>query len=220
MAVDVKRERDARVPETVADDLHVDTSSEEVCRVAVSQIVEADTRRTRFELGFARFPARRHEPIEGLTHRVRMPTFTGDGVIVRPKATDTRLDALEQAVLDLRVGASYAEAELFVMNPGDWSKVRREKDTQGRYLVNPDPSQADALRLWGVPVVVTSAQPAGTVLVLAPSLGIEAFIRESLNIRLGWVADDFQRNANTLVCEERLTMALTRPSCEVKVTGF
>jgi HK97 family phage major capsid protein len=159
-------------------------------------------------------------PGTGVTIKGLNTYAAGDGAIVRPKATDTRLDALEQAILDLRTGASYAEAELFVFNPADWSKVRREKDSQNRYLVNPDPTQADALRLWGVPVVVTTGQPVGTVLVLAPSLGIEVYVREALNVKVSWVNDDFQKNKQTLVSEERLTMIVTRPSTIVKVTGF
>lgn len=144
----------------------------------------------------------------------------GDGVIVRPKATDSRIDALEQAMLDMRSGASFCEPELYVMNPTDWSKVRREKDLQGRYLVNPDPTQAGATQLWGLPVVVTTAQPAGKVLVLAPSIGLELFVRESLGVRGGFVDDDFQRNLTSLICEERLALAVTRPSTIVQVTGF
>jgi len=143
----------------------------------------------------------------------------GDGVIVRPKAADTPLDALEQAVLDMRNGASYCAAELFVMNPLDWSKTRRTKDSQGRYLFG-DPTSSDAHQLWGLPVVVTSAQPAGKALVLAPSIGLELFVRESLNIRSGYVNDDFQKNLTSLVCEERLALAVLRPSTIVQVTGL
>lgn len=47
----------------------------------------------------------------------------------------------------------------WVLTPGDFVKLRGLKDTQGRYLMQPDPTSDAVFRIFGSPVVVTGRIP-------------------------------------------------------------
>ena len=47
----------------------------------------------------------------------------------------------------------------WVMQPGDFVALRRIKDSNGQYLLQPDPTADGVFRLWGAPVIVTSRVP-------------------------------------------------------------
>lgn len=47
----------------------------------------------------------------------------------------------------------------WIMQPGDFVSLRKVKDAQGQYLLQPDPTADGVFRLWGAPVVVTSRVP-------------------------------------------------------------
>jgi len=142
------------------------------------------------------------------------------GVITRAKGTDTVLDALEQAINDLRTGPAYVEPDTIVLHPSNWSLARRQKDTQGRYLTG-DPVDGPNSTLWGVPVLVTTSMPAGTGLVANLAMATTAFIRQ------GPVMDttnssgtDFVYNITRFRIEERLALGIQRPAALCKVSGI
>lgn len=47
----------------------------------------------------------------------------------------------------------------WVLTPGDFVGLRKVKDTTGKYLLTPDPTQDGVFRIWGSPVIVTSRIP-------------------------------------------------------------
>ena len=47
----------------------------------------------------------------------------------------------------------------WLMQPGDFVKLRKVKDTTGQYLLQPDPTADGVFRLWGAPVLVTARVP-------------------------------------------------------------
>jgi Phage capsid family len=66
-------------------------------------------------------------------------------------ATDTTaLDAIEQAIEQMRSGPALAEPDLFITSPSSWSALRRIKDDLHRYILSPDPTREEANQLWGV----------------------------------------------------------------------
>ena len=130
--------------------------------------------------------------------------FTGllatSGTLTRTVGTDTLLDALNEAFVDLRSEPRSRTPKLVILHPQTWAALRREKDSTGRYILGlPDgPAslaydgsrcQSDAqrhyngvpeqghfdhrLRLseWGVPVCETTQRPAGTGVVLSVKAG-------------------------------------------------
>ena len=147
--------------------------------------------------------------------------LTTTGAITRAQVVGaTALDTLEQAISDLRVGPAYADADAVVLNPRDWSLIRRAKDSQGRYLVG-DPINGAADTLWGTPVLPTTSMPAGTGLVANLAMAATAFIRQ------GPVMDttnssgtDFQYNITKFRIEQRLALGVQRPAALCKVTGL
>lgn len=151
-------------------------------------------------------------------------TFPGllnvTGIQTRVKGLDTVLDALEQALLDLRIGGSYIEPDGMVLHPTDWSRIRRVKDADGRYLVGVDPTVAATPQLWNVPVVVTTAMPVGTALVGAFADSAVAYIRDPLTLDTDRSGDDFDRNKTSIRAEERIILTVPRPAGLVKVTGL
>jgi HK97 family phage major capsid protein len=143
------------------------------------------------------------------------------GILTRAQGTDTGLDAIEQACSDLRTGPSFTAADSIILHPTTFSKLRRSKDTQGRYLLNPDPSAEEASSIFGVPVLVTTTMPAGTGVVANLSIAATAFIRRGLSVDSTQSnGDDFSHNKTLFRAETRLTLGVQRPSAIVKVSGL
>jgi hypothetical protein len=63
-------------------------------------------------------------------------------------ATDTTaLDAIEQAIEQMRSGPALAELDRFITSPSSWSALRRIKDDLHRYILSPDPTREEANQL-------------------------------------------------------------------------
>jgi HK97 family phage major capsid protein len=142
------------------------------------------------------------------------------GILTLAYTTGAYLDTFSQAIENLRVGSALAEANLIVMHPGTFGAIRRQKDGQSRYLLNPDPARDEANNIWGVEVIQTTACPAGTALLLdTQKFGFVA-MRQNLEILSGFTNDDFQRNINRWAVEERLNLAVERPAACLNITGL
>lgn len=136
-------------------------------------------------------------------------------------ATCNQFDTLEQAVADLRTGASYTEPDAMILNPATWSKIRRLKDGYGRYLVSPDPSMAEVTSLWGVPVKVTTSMPEGEALIGNFQEGAAGYVRQGFTLELSNSSgDDFTTNQQTFRCEERLTIGVARATSLLHVVNL
>lgn len=142
------------------------------------------------------------------------------GILTRALGTDTELDALEEAITDLRVGPAFCEPTSIVMAPATWSKVRRTKDTQGRYLVTPDPTAQGGSTLWGIPVATTTDFPAGEALVMNAQAGAAAYVRRGITFEADYGQFGFESNTTTFRAEERLGVYSPRPAALLKVTGL
>lgn len=145
--------------------------------------------------------------------------------------TETSLDAIEIGIAGLRTGTSLAEPDLLVLNPLTWSGIRREKDTLGRYLVSPDPTVDEPDRVWGLQVLVTTQIAGGTGLMLCNGGSLTSqvagqvswgnlLVREALSMRIGWSGTDFVQNILRSVAEERIQLAVERPTAIMQITGL
>lgn len=142
------------------------------------------------------------------------------GILIQAVGSNTPLDAVSLAVAALRTGSALASANLLVLHPNTWSALQRVKDTQGRYIVQTDPTLGAANTLWGVEVLPTTTIAAGVgALVDTRKMGY-VVVRESLMLRTGTNADDFSRNLVRTVAEERLALAVERPAAVCKITGL
>lgn len=128
----------------------------------------------------------------------------------------TIIDQLRLA--QLQVALADYPASGFVLNPVDWAKIELEKDAQGRHIIG-NPQSLAQPTLWGIPVVQTQAITAGSFLTGAFNMGAQIFDRQQLGVAVSTEnEDDFVKNLVTILCEERLALAIYRPEAFVKGT--
>ncbi|KAK1548195.1 hypothetical protein Q3G72_004690 [Acer saccharum] len=126
----------------------------------------------------------------------------------------TRIDIARLAMLQVQL-AEYPDDGI-VLHPTDWAIIETTKDSQGRYIIG-NPQGQIAPTLWGRPVVATQAMTQGQFLTGAFSLGAQIFDREDANVVIATEnEDDFVNNMITILCEERLALAVYRPEAFVK----
>ena len=131
-------------------------------------------------------------------------------------AAYTIIDQLRLAQLQV-ILAEYP-SNGFVLNPIDWAKIELEKDGMGRNIIG-NPQSLAQPTLWGIPVVQTQAMAAGSFLTGAFDLGAQIFDRQQSGIAVSTEnEDDFVKNLVTVLCEERLALAIYRPEAFVKGT--
>lgn len=135
------------------------------------------------------------------------------------KATMKNYTIIDQLRLaQLQVALSDYPANGFVLNPIDWAKIELEKDGQGRHIIG-NPQSLAQPTLWGIPVVQTQAITAGSFLTGAFNMGAQIFDRQQLGVAVSTEnEDDFVKNLVTILCEERLALAIYRPEAFVKGT--
>lgn len=135
------------------------------------------------------------------------------------KATMKNYTIIDQLRLaQLQVALSDYPANGFVLNPIDWAKIELEKDDQGRHIIG-NPQSLAQPTLWGIPVVQTQAITAGSFLTGAFNMGAQIFDRQQLGVAVSTEnEDDFVKNLVTILCEERLALAIYRPEAFVKGT--
>lgn len=130
-------------------------------------------------------------------------------------ANYTVMDQLRLAMLQA-VLAEYP-ASGHVLNPIDWAIMELSKDKEGRYIIG-QPQGTVNPTLWGLPVVTTQAMGAGKFLTGAFNMGAQVFDRQQAAIAIATENDDdFVKNMVTILCEERLALAVYRP--EAFITG-
>lgn len=146
------------------------------------------------------------------------------GTLSRPLGTDTALDCLSKAFVDLRT--DFFVPDLVFIHPATMGALRREKDTQGRYLlqlmqgpgaINQTTEQEE---LWGVTCVQTTQQVAGTAAVLSVQSGAAVvYIREALTT----FYDPYSQAASNIyqfIAETRVALAIPRPAAINLVSGL
>jgi HK97 family phage major capsid protein len=126
----------------------------------------------------------------------------------------TFLDVLRAAMLQ----ASLANIPPtgIVLNPTDWFKIETTKDTAGAYIIG-NPQEATNRRLWGLPVVETPAMTVDKFLVGAFKYGAQIFDRMDARVEISTEdASNFRQNLVTILCEERLALAVYNTLAFVK----
>jgi HK97 family phage major capsid protein len=124
-------------------------------------------------------------------------------------AGDTKIDTIRRAILQVRQAEYRASA--VVLNPADWADIELTKDANDRYIwVNVGTGASP--QLWRLPVVDSSALPAGHFMVGAFNMAAQVFDREDANVSVSTEdGDNFVKNLVTIRAEERLAMVVFRP---------
>jgi HK97 family phage major capsid protein len=137
---------------------------------------------------------------------------------------DQRLDQLRHAKLQARlVGLGTFAPDGIVLNPTDMEKIELIKTEEGGankgvYIIG-DPRTGPVVKLvWGLPVVESDSIAAGTFLVGSFGTAAELIDRMEAMIEISWEhASNFTSNLATILCEERIGLAVRR--AEAFITG-
>lgn len=117
----------------------------------------------------------------------------------------TQLDVLGQAIL--QVSLSNFSATGIVLHPSDWTAITLLKNENGEYIVG-NPANTTQKRLFGLPVITTTALASGNFLVGDFETAATLYDRWEARLEIGTVDDDFTRNMVTILAEERLALAV------------
>jgi HK97 family phage major capsid protein len=129
-------------------------------------------------------------------------------------ASPTKLDVLRVAILQATLANLPSSG--IVLHPTDWMTIETAKDSQTRYLVG-DPQNRIGARLWGLPVVETLAMTTGKFLVGAFDMGAQIFDRQDARVEISTEdGNNFVKNLVTILCEERLALAVYNTLAFVK----
>jgi HK97 family phage major capsid protein len=126
---------------------------------------------------------------------------------------DTGIDTLRKAITQGQLSNYMVDG--IVLNPADWEGIELTKDNEGRYIWA-RPEQLAGPALWGLPVVPSNTQPAGTFLVGAFGMAAQLWDREDASVQVGFENDDFTRNLVTMLAEERVALTVFRPAALIK----
>ena len=107
----------------------------------------------------------------------------GIGSIVRDVSSpgESRLEAIHRGITAIRLGL-FGEPDAIGIHPTDYEQVIFEKGTDGHYLLGPA-SQQTSRTVWGFPTAITTAFPAGTVLVGNFREGATLYLRAGVSLR-------------------------------------
>ena len=126
-----------------------------------------------------------------------------------PAGTETNIDNIRLALLQAEL-AEFPSSGV-VMNPIDWARIELLKDTTGRYIIG-NPQGTIGASLWNRPVVTTQAIAVDKFLAGAFQMGAQVFDRWQARVEVATEnEDDFIKNMVTVLCEERLALAVYRP---------
>lgn len=161
-----------------------------------------------------------------LQHAEELQILSGDGTApnlegILPLATafsapfeittPTMLDVLLQAIAQ-HEGIDGNVSTFIAMNPTDFREMESLKDTTGRYLIGSPFESDDFERLWSLPVVPTQAMQAGEFLIGDEAAAV-VYDRQDAAVEASTEdGDNFTTNRVTLRAEERLALAILKPS--------
>jgi HK97 family phage major capsid protein len=127
-------------------------------------------------------------------------------------------DAILQAAMDVQNGSGF-DADAIVINPADWYTLRVAKDGELRYYGGGFFGAQNIPNLWGIPVCVSTAVAAGTIIVGAFKTCGSVVQKGGISVEaVNTNEDDFVKNLMTIRAEERLALAVRRPAGFKKLT--
>lgn len=154
------------------------------------------------------------------------PNLTGllttSGILTRARGTDNNLDAIAKAKSDLRVGASFTEPDGIILHPTNLMTIQTSKDSTGRYITS-DPAQPGPESLFGMRVISTTKCTLNTCLLGNFAEAARIYLRQSPVVEiapLGGGTVEFVANQTLARAEERLALAVPRPTSLISVTGL
>lgn len=145
-------------------------------------------------------------------------TLNESGIQTQAKGTDSVPDAVYKAMTKVRF-TGRAESSVAIFNPNDWQDIRLLTTADGVYIWG-SPADAGPERIWGVPVIQTTAIAENTGLVGDFARYSGLFVRRNVLVETGYVNDDFLDGRVTIRAGMRCAMVHFRPAAFATVTGI
>ena len=146
------------------------------------------------------------------TSGIQTGTYAATGT-----ATDIA-DAILQAAMDVQAQTGFP-ADAIAMNPADWYILRVGKYNNGTYYGGGYFGEQSVPNIWGIPVCVSSSITSGTVVVGAFKTCASVVTNGGVSVEaVNTNEDDFVKNLMTIRAEERLALAVRRPTGFKKLT--
>jgi HK97 family phage major capsid protein len=151
------------------------------------------------------------------------PDFTGllnaTNLQTQAKGADPTPDAVYKAMVKIQTTA-FLDPSGVIFHPLDWQDVRLLRTADGLYIwgapMDPGPE-----RIWGLPVVKTTAMTQNTALVGAFNTACQIFRRAGVTFAISDQNEDFFiKNKIMMRVEERLALAIYRGAAFCTVTGI
>lgn len=119
----------------------------------------------------------------------------------------TAIDALGQSYFSLASKGYLPDGA--VLNPADWGAVALMRNSLGNYLFANPVDYSATPRIWGMRLVLSAKEAAGSYLVGAFGGNSQILDREEVNVRIAEQnEDDFIKNMMTVLVEERLVLLI------------
>jgi HK97 family phage major capsid protein len=172
------------------------------------------------------YMVRRVEEAQLLNGDGNAPNIRGllnrSGLQTQAKGAEPTPDTVYRAMQKVRgaSGAGFAEPTGVIFHPNDWTDIKLLRTADGIYIWgNPADSAPD--RIWGLDVRQTTAMTEGTGLVGAFRPHAEVLRRTGITITISTEHGTFfVENKVAVLAEERLTLAVYRPSAFCTLTGI
>ena len=164
---------------------------------------------------------------DGLAQKIETQLITGNGTAPNlsgltdsgnytaytPTSDDLLVDAVNRAKYTLW-SATGMMPDTVIVNPITWAAMERTREGAGTgaYLYGLPGVQA-GMNPFGVRVVLSNNVAADKFIIGAMDASVVLYQRQGAVIEFGFVNDDFAKNLVTARAEERLGLAVERPSC-------
>lgn len=137
-------------------------------------------------------------------------TKSGNYTAFTPVTGETQLDSLNRAQAE--VGTADYDITAYLMNPADWHAIERLKDNEDRYIIG-NPLGVIGRVLWGKPVVLSNAVPAGKFIAANFDIAYAILSRSGTIVEMfEQDEDNVQKNLVTVRAEKRGALAAFRPA--------
>jgi HK97 family phage major capsid protein len=151
--------------------------------------------------------------IRGILNRVGLTAAQARG-------TDTNADAIFKQITTIATTV-FVDPDGIVINPVNWQTIQLAKDANGQYYGSGPFAPMALQTLWGLPAVRTPTIASGTALVGAFQSASQVFRKGGLRVEASNSHSDyFIKNLVAIRAEERLALAVYRPSAFGTVTGL
>lgn len=149
--------------------------------------------------------------LDGFLHKVTQS---------QAKGADPTPTAFYKAFTKIRF-TGFAEPSGIVMHPNDWEAIATLQDGNGNYVWGRPFDSGPVARLWGIPVIVTTAETENTGLVGDFQAYSHISRRTGVTIRTtDSHSDYFIYNRLVILVEERLSLEIYRANAFCLVTGI